>query len=97
MEEVITMVDLLHTPTYGEGISSSLDILSTAVENLSPLLPVDPERLQFDVVLTQDLLDEIVGGGSGGGSQSLLSSSLLPPSTGTFKTIGNCTWDDAKD
>eukprot|EP00957_Ditylum_brightwellii_P120108 9164929-Ditylum_brightwellii.AAC.1 len=60
MEEVTTMTDLLYTPTFGGGTSSSLDILSTAVANLPPLLPVDPERLQFDAVSIQDSLEEIV-------------------------------------
>eukprot|EP00957_Ditylum_brightwellii_P209440 15361782-Ditylum_brightwellii.AAC.2 len=66
MEEIITMSYLLYTPTFGGGTSSSLEFLSTAAQNLPLLLPVDPERLQFDAVLTQDSPEEIVGGFGGG-------------------------------
>eukprot|EP00957_Ditylum_brightwellii_P122957 9375049-Ditylum_brightwellii.AAC.1 len=91
------MAELLYMLTFGGDASSSLDILSTAVANLPPLLHVNPERLQFDAVFMQDLPGEIVGG-FGGGLQCLTYSSLLSPSTGTTSTasrvIDNCNWND---
>eukprot|EP00957_Ditylum_brightwellii_P124604 9496948-Ditylum_brightwellii.AAC.1 len=64
MEEVITMVDLLYTPVSSGGLTSSLVILSIVMANLPHLLPMAPERLQFDKVLTQDLPEKVVDGKS---------------------------------
>eukprot|EP00957_Ditylum_brightwellii_P149112 11354426-Ditylum_brightwellii.AAC.1 len=71
MEEITTTEDLLlYTPPFGGRPASSLDLLSTAVANLPPLLYASPERLQFDAVLIQALPKEIVGE-LGGGLASL--------------------------
>eukprot|EP00957_Ditylum_brightwellii_P137923 10515191-Ditylum_brightwellii.AAC.1 len=99
LEEITTTKDLLlYTPLFCGRPASSLDLLSTTVENLPPLQPAFPEMLQLDAVLAQTLSKEIVvelGGGLASlGVQCLLSSLLLPTSTGTSKGLVICTWID---